>query len=484
MWDVKYRPLKFSDVLGQDGSVQVLKARLRNGTALDTNFIFAGGHGQGKTTLARILARAILCTDINKDDPEPCNQCDNCRAILDETSTAFLELDAASQGSIDNIRSIVNDLPFVIFGASKRIYLFDEAHRMGVGAQDVLLKPLEEKKLVGIFCTTEPEKIRGTIRSRCESYTVRKITRDDILARMRMVLEKEGVPYEDDAVLIVIDYSGGHTRDVLNRLEMVAQMGSVSVENVRSYLRLSVISTYYEVLLALDDPAKAVRLIEYACEQVLPEDVAAGLAEAAMNSFRLANGMHADFVYVDRSLGQQVYQKYGANTIKLAEYFLRSRYVTHISLVCDVLAWAQSAGKLSVVPVMVPVSVVATPSSETASVAPATSVAPPVQVLSTPAPPTPVQAPVPDPSAPTPTPTNGKSRHAVVGNLGSDDPEALTGADTNFVRSILPRGHASQPHDRPQFSASEEDEESRVLHPEDWRRLFEQGWWDIFGRTG
>src|SRR5574343_185865 len=98
-WDTKYRPLKFGDVLGQEGSVQLLKARLAKGNALDTNYIFAGGHGQGKTTLARILARAMLCLDLNPADPEPCNECDNCTSVLQGSATAYVAQDAAPGGT-------------------------------------------------------------------------------------------------------------------------------------------------------------------------------------------------------------------------------------------------------------------------------------------------------------------------------------------------------------------------------------------------
>ena len=135
MWDTKFRPLKFSDVLGQSGTVKVLRARLQNGTAIDTNYIFSGSSGQGKTTLARILARAILCKDLDKGNPEPCNQCDNCLSFLNDNSRAFVEQDAASHGNIDQIRRIVEDLPFAIFDAPKRIYLFDECF-----TEDTLLR--------------------------------------------------------------------------------------------------------------------------------------------------------------------------------------------------------------------------------------------------------------------------------------------------------------------------------------------------------
>jgi DNA polymerase III subunit gamma/tau len=345
VWDTLHRPLTFADVLGQVGTVQVLKARLRNGTALDTNYIFSGGSGMGKTTIGRIFARALLCQDISKTDPEPCNKCDNCTSILNDTSTAFTELDAASQGNIDQVRRIVEDLPFAVFGAPKRVYLIDECHRISKDAQDVLLKPLEERKLLGMFCTTEPEKVRGAIRSRCEEYHIRKVTREDVLARMKRILVAEGVEYDEDAVLIVIDFCGGHVRDVVNRLEMISQMGAITIESVREYLNLSVVSTYYEILLRIPgDPKGALALVDKACERVTPEELASGLAESAMSSFRLANGMSADFTFADKALSQQVSQLYGAQLIQVAEHFLRSRYITQVGLICDIVSLSQQLG--------------------------------------------------------------------------------------------------------------------------------------------
>lgn len=470
MWDTKYRPLKFGDVLGQSGTVQLLKARLAKGTALDVSYIFAGGHGQGKTTLARIHARAMLCQNLDKADPEPCNECDNCRDVLNGQPGAYVEQDAASGGTIENIRAIVDDLPFAVFNAAKRVYVFDEAHRMSRDAQDVLLKPLEEKKMVGVFCTTEPEKIRGPIRSRCEEYAIRKITREDVLERMNRILDAEGVEHEDDGVLTVIDYSGGHVRDVVNRLEMIAQMGRVSLDNVREYLHLSVVSTYYEVLLALGTPKRAIELVEGLCERVSPEDVSAGLAEAAMNTFRLKHGMFADFVYVDKSLGQRLYDAYGDNVVKLAEHFLRQRYTSKVSLLCDVL---RLSGGIPTTPspVAAPVLVVAAP----------LPVAPPAAATPSPAlaapPPAPAPAPVPAPiPASKPSPTGkGVVRTDGIGSLGSGDIAALTDFDHQAVARQKPRGRDHAPLAL-NFAGAEEADGHQILTPEQWRREFELTW--------
>jgi len=467
--------LKFGDVLGQQGTVQLLKARLSKGTALDVSYIFAGGHGQGKTTLARILARAMLCMNLDKADPEPCNECENCRSVLDGQPGAYVEQDAASGGTIDNIRAIVDDLPYAVFNAPKRVYVFDEAHRMSRDAQDVLLKPLEEKKMVGIFCTTEPEKIRGPIRSRCEEYQIRKITRDDVLFRMKTILSAHGIEHEDDAVLTVIDYSGGHVRDVVNRLEMVAQMGRVSLENVREYLHLSVVSTYYEVLLSLGDPRRSIELVEQLCERVSPEEVAAGLSEAAMNAFRLKHGMFADFVYVDKSLGQRLYEAYGENTLRLAEHFLRQRYTSKVSLVCDLVNLSGGIPTAPTAPVVTVPFVVA----------PTVAAPPPVQQPPTPAvsvslpPPAPTTAapPVPKPAIPVASsqPGKGMLRQDGIGSIGSGDVAALTDFDHQAVPRQMPRGrnHNPQPIN---FAGVDETEGHVILSPDQWKREFEITW--------
>ena len=338
MWDILYRPRKYSDVLGQDGSVRLLKTRIGNGTAFDTSYIFAGGYGRGKTTLSRIHAMAMLCQDLDSKDPEPCGACDSCTNILAGQSQAFTERDAASNGSAEAMRALVEELPYVLEEAPKRIYLIDEAQRLSNVAQDILLKPIEEKQLVVMGCTTEAEKIRGAIRSRCEEYTIRKVSREDILPRMKSILREQGVEHQDDAVLIVIDHANGHVRNVLNNLEMVAQLGPVTVDAVRDYLHLSAVTLYYQILLNLDAPAEALRYLDKACETVGPAEVAVGLAEAAMNCYRMARRCHVDFSYVDRGLAEGVYSKYQDGVVSLARWFSACRDATRLTLELRILS--------------------------------------------------------------------------------------------------------------------------------------------------
>ena len=483
MWDTKYRPLNFRDVLGQDGTIKVLQAQLRSGTALDTSYLFEGGHGQGKTTLARIMARALLCEKLDKSTEawEPCNECNNCKDILAETSVAFFERDAASNGTIDKIRAIVDSLPFAVVGAAKRIYLFDEAHRMSPDAQDVLLKPIEDDKMVAILCTTEATKIRPTIISRCTRYTIRKVTREDIFKRMQLVLTSEGVTFEEDAVLTVIDASGGHVRDIINRLEMVAQLGSVTLNNVREYLNLGLVTIYFDILLSLGNINESVRLVETACDRVPADAVLEGIAEAAMNTYRLAYGLAADFTYTDREKAKQVWERFKDKILEYATHFLQRRSATRNSLICDVILLAggvpqqgpTSAAPVPVVPPhpapVVSVPVLGLPDPHL------------VAVLSpSPAMPVPV-APAPvAPAAPPPPPA--PLAPPKIGNIGSNDPSALTSLDTQAIPPDQPRGQHKVAPPAHFSDPNAEVQDTDVLAPDVWRREFAAIWERTFIR--
>jgi DNA polymerase-3 subunit gamma/tau len=478
VWDTRYRPLVFSDVLGQQGTVQVLRARLANDTALDTSYLFSGASGQGKTTLGRILARALLCTHLDKSLPDPCNACPNCVACLEDTSSAFVEKDAANQGTTEHIRKIVEDLPFAVFGARKRVYLFDECHRMSLAAQDGLLKPIEEKQLVSILCTTEPEKVRHAIRARCEEYAIRRITREDILGRMVSILQSEKVDYEEDAVLTVIDFAGGHVRDVLNRLEMLAQVGAITVSSARAHLNLSAVTTYYKILLSLvSNTQEALDLLDSLGDTSTPDEVASGLTEAAMNSYRLAMGMCANFRYADKNLGSRVFESYGGSgLIELVRVLTSTKYSTQNGLVCDLVILADKLSSTAQAPVQVqiqspipaPPQVQAAPQVTVPVAAPQTPTPAPQVTAPTPAPAPQVQAPVTQDKAPTlsfvPQPP--------LGDLGSNDVCALTEVDSKAMPTEKPGvGRIRKP-----LIFEKRGDNNAPIPPSTWRKHFEALW--------
>lgn len=433
-WDKKYRPQTFGDVLGQDGTVQVLRARLSKGAGLDSSYVFAGPAGTGKTTLARILARSLLCPH-RSPEGEPCNTCDNCQSILDGSSSAFRELDAASSGTIEHVRKIVEDLPYAVLGAEKRIVLFDEMHRMSRDSQDVLLKPLEEKKFIGIFCTTEPHKVRPTISSRCETHLVRFPTREEIAGRVRGIMGKEGVGFDEDGILTAIDFCGGHVRDVLNRLEMVSQMGPCTLAAVREYLDLGVVTQYYDILLNLSSPGVTLPLVESLCDRVGAEAVLSGLAEAAMNSYRLQHKMLANFAQLDRDKASALYGCYGDALTSLADYFLGLRRPTTLGVVCAVTRCASGVPSSSA-PVQVQVvGALQTPATNIGA-APLVGAAPP-------------EGPISDEKGPetpksTVTSNNSPSRPPPAASNPAISPVwgRLTPFEVQHTPSKLPRGAA------------------------------------------
>jgi DNA polymerase III gamma/tau subunit len=284
-----------------------------------------------------------------------------------------------------------------------------------------------------------------------------------------MVCKEEGVPFQDDALLTIIDSSGGHIRDILNKMEMVAQIGEINLVNTREYLHLTSVSLYYEILLALDQPTKAIELVEQVCENVGADEVVAGIAEAAMNSFRLANKMFAEFLLVDRDMGSKVWDRYKEGTIRLADYFLSNRYASRASLMRDVLLLTQlpgnmpPAGALQTVYILpagtaVPVgSVPASPATPPASPAPPSSSAPPAAQAA------PATGQVAQPPVTSPKPAvngvNGHGKFPLDPPLHDFGPGPGNWGTPSTYKPNVPVHR--EPHD-----------ESRVLNPDEWRREF------------
>ena len=170
-----YRPLNFKEVVGQDNNLITLKEQVKQ-KKYDSAYLFAGHRGTGKTTIARILARAINCKNASTDGP--CNECDSCASMLKNATLDFVELDAASHNSINDIKELVSSTKYLPTTLKKKIYIIDEVHNLSTSAFDALLKTIEEppEHCIFILCTTELHKIPATIRSRCSIYQFNAIS--------------------------------------------------------------------------------------------------------------------------------------------------------------------------------------------------------------------------------------------------------------------------------------------------------------------
>ena len=225
----KYRPQKFSEVVGQDHIIKTLASALKTGKVAHA-YLFAGPRGTGKTTVARILAKAINC----KDDSsyEPCNKCESCLEIMENRAMDLIEIDAASNRGIEEARELRERIRFGPTHSKYKVYVIDEAHQLTKDAFNALLKTLEEPPAHAIFilATTEPYKMLPTILSRVQRFDFRKVSLIDIVERLGMIIKNEGVRADEKALRIIALNSEGHMRDAESMLGQVITFSAYAPE--------------------------------------------------------------------------------------------------------------------------------------------------------------------------------------------------------------------------------------------------------------
>ena len=242
----KYRPLTFDSVVGQQHIVSTLEHAITEGR-LSHAYLFCGPRGTGKTTMARILAKALLCRNAEAARAEgasgcmPDGTCEECELIAEGNHPDVYELDAASRTGVDNVREeIINSVNFAPVRGKYKIYIIDEVHMLTTAAFNALLKTLEEPPahVIFVLCTTDPQKILETILSRCQRFDFHRIGNEDIEHRLAYVCEQEGFDYDDEALTIVARHAKGGMRDALSTLEQLSVFGngSVHADDARSLL--------------------------------------------------------------------------------------------------------------------------------------------------------------------------------------------------------------------------------------------------------
>ncbi|MBO5171309.1 MAG: DNA polymerase III subunit gamma/tau [Oscillospiraceae bacterium] len=236
----KYRPQTFDDVSGQLAVTQTLKTQIVSGK-LSHAYLFTGSRGTGKTSCAKILAKAVNC--LHPDNGNPCNQCEACRAIDAGSCMDVLEIDAASNNGVDNVRDLRDDAVYTPSQVRKRVYIVDEVHMLSLSAFNALLKIIEEppEHLLFILATTELHKVPATILSRCQRFSFRRISQEDIAARLQYVAYQENIDLDDGAARVLARLADGAMRDGLSLLDQCASAttGELTAEKVYDCLGIA-----------------------------------------------------------------------------------------------------------------------------------------------------------------------------------------------------------------------------------------------------
>jgi len=215
-----YRPASFDEVAGQRHITQTLKNALKNDRVAHA-YLFSGPRGTGKTSIAKIFAKAVNCEKAPIDNP--CNQCDNCLGIMDNSISDVIEIDAASNNGVDEIRELRDKVKYLPGYVKYKVYIIDEVHMLSTGAFNALLKTLEEppQHVIFILCTTEPQKIPSTIHSRCQRFDFKSISQADIIDKLFEIAEQEEIQISEEAVKQIANYADGGLRDAISLLDQV-----------------------------------------------------------------------------------------------------------------------------------------------------------------------------------------------------------------------------------------------------------------------
>ena len=259
----KYRPQTFDDVSGQAAVTQTLKTQLMSGK-MSHAYLFTGTRGTGKTSCAKILAKAVNC--LHPDNGNPCNACEACRAIDSGSCMDVLEIDAASNNGVDNVRDLRDDAIYTPSQVKMRVYIIDEVHMLSISAFNALLKIIEEppEHLLFILATTELHKVPATILSRCQRFSFRRISQEDIAARLQYVAYQENIDLDDSAARVLARLADGGMRDGLSLLDQCASAttGELTAERVYACLGIAGEQKCGELMgyIAAHDTRKALEL--------------------------------------------------------------------------------------------------------------------------------------------------------------------------------------------------------------------------------
>ncbi len=306
----KYRPTTFNSVVGQEHITSTLKNAIKTGQ-IAQSFLFCGPRGVGKTTCARIFAKALNCQHLTVDF-EPCNECDSCRAYNESASFNVYELDAASNNSVDDIRSLVEQVRIAPQGAKYKVYVIDEVHMLSSAAFNAFLKTLEEPPAYAkfILATTEKHKIIPTILSRCQVYDFKRINDNDIIKHLQYVAKSENVEAEEEALRVIAAKADGALRDALSIFDQIVSFsgGAITYKQTIENLNVLDVNNYFNMvhhLFSEDQSAALLLFDEILSNGFEAQHFIAGLAKHFRNLLVAQNPSTVRLMEASDSIKQQ-----------------------------------------------------------------------------------------------------------------------------------------------------------------------------------
>ena len=336
----KYRPSTFSDVLDQEAITIVLKNLLKN-KKFSSPLMFTGIYGGGKTTLARIFARAVLCKNLT-ETLEPCNECSSCKAFLNNSNLAYKEIDAASNSGVDDIRKLREEASFKVLGDyDHKVVVIDECHSISAKGNDALLKQLEDNTTdqVYLFCTTAPEKMHRTVRSRCLEFHLNRNSKRSILTRLKDISEKENFSYEEEGLSIIASMTTPHVRDAIKTLEYLSNFGDITQDIASEHYKLMLENEYLNLISFLkNNLINAFQILDNIVMQENITNIYEGIIRNVLSILKLKNGINVFRTEEQTNLATAIFDNYGEDLSKILEELLkRNKYVDQITLESDII---------------------------------------------------------------------------------------------------------------------------------------------------
>jgi DNA polymerase III subunit gamma/tau len=327
--------MTFDEVIGQDIIVSILKSIVSQ-KKYGLSYLFSGPSGTGKTTCGRIFAKAVLCESTVSGNP--CCSCRSCKLFQEDKHFGFRELDSASFGGKEDMIKLRDDASFLSV-ENKKILLLDECHDISKQGQDALLKQVEQcpPHLMYIFCTTEPEKMKGTLRKRCIHFQFSKVDSKLIVDRLKKVCASEGIQFEEEAISLIADRSKGHVRDSLKLLEESSYLGTVTVDSTQkisqdySELVFTVLSNLGQNL------SVAINACKKASVLLSNWDFYEQILSMTTDAVKMFYG-YDDFIPQRKNLLIKLRDLHGSNLLEFLNYLVsRDKYVDQIGLYSDII---------------------------------------------------------------------------------------------------------------------------------------------------